>query len=139
VREPGAGGGTGLPAVAAAPSASTAWVRLPRRSARQRAGNIQKKIEAVYSRVLRPALEPSAPEGRGAVGAGPEEATKMIRGLEHLFYEDRLRELGLCSLEKGGLRGGLIAALRCLKGAEKRERDLSPRPRVTGQGATILN
>jgi len=42
--------------------------------------------------VLHSALEPSAQERRGPVGAGPEEATKTIRGLEHLCCEERLRE-----------------------------------------------
>ncbi|GAB0204649.1 mitochondrial enolase superfamily member 1 [Grus japonensis] len=99
-------------------------------------------ILPLYSGLVRPHLEyciqlwgPQYRRDMELLERVQRRAMKLIRGLEHLSCEDRLRELGLFSLEKRRLWGNLIVAYQYLKGPTgKMVRDCLSGNVVTGQG-----
>ncbi|KAM9614509.1 uncharacterized protein ACIBXB_021493 [Morphnus guianensis] len=112
---------------------------------RSMASRSSEVIPPLYCALVRPHLEsciqlwgPQRRTDMDLLKWVQRRATKMIRGLQHLSYEDRLRELGSFSLEKRQLQGDLRAAFQCLKGAYRKVREgLFPRAcsdRTRGNG-----
>ena len=105
------------------------------------ASKLKEVILLLFSALVRPPLDylvqfwvPQFKKDRDLLEGVQQRTIKMIKGLEHLLYEEGLSNLGLFSLGKRRLRGYLIHVYKYLKGGRRQVGEVVRSDRTRSNG-----